>query len=86
MVLVDYNHDIFENLTETRRNHPKRLICAYLNINSLRYKVGHIKELLQKGTADILFLARKSQKIESSCSHDRSMGRLSCSMFCTDLV
>jgi hypothetical protein len=25
-------------------------------------------------------------KIESSCSHDRSIGRLSCSMFCTDLV
>jgi hypothetical protein len=43
----DDDHDIFENLTETRRNHPKRLICAYLNINSLRCKVGHIRASLE---------------------------------------
>jgi WD40 repeat protein len=24
----DDDHDIFETLTETRRNHPKRIICA----------------------------------------------------------
>ena len=35
----DDDHDIFENLTETRRHHPKRVICAYLNINSLMLKV-----------------------------------------------
>jgi exonuclease III len=30
-------------------------VHAYLNINCLRYKVGHIQELLQKGSVDILF-------------------------------
>ena len=30
--------DIFEQLPSARRKHPKRFICAYLNINSLKHK------------------------------------------------
>jgi exonuclease III len=48
---------IFCNRLGTKSTRILHRTCAYLNINSLRYKVGHIKELPQKGTVDILFLA-----------------------------
>lgn len=50
-------YDIFSELSDIRRKHPNRFLCAHLNINSLRFKFCHITELLQKGTVDILFLS-----------------------------
>ena len=44
----DENYDIFEELSSIKMKNPRRFLCAYLNINSLRYKICHIKELLQK--------------------------------------
>jgi hypothetical protein len=31
-------YDIFNELTEQRKKHPETFTCAYLNINSIRYK------------------------------------------------
>lgn len=60
----EYEYDIFDELSEMRKKHTKKFICAYLNINSLRNKISHIKELLQKGTVDMLFIAET--KIDNS--------------------
>ena len=51
------NCDIFEQLSSARWKHPKRFICAYLNINSLRHKFDYIKDLLIKKSVDLLFIA-----------------------------
>ena len=40
------DEDIFDELRQLKRKHPKKCICVYLNINSLRYKFCHICELL----------------------------------------
>lgn len=39
-------------------------MCAYLNINSIRFKFTYIKELLINNTVDLLFLSET--KIDSS--------------------
>jgi hypothetical protein len=41
------DEDIFDELRQLKRKHPKKFICVYLNINSLRYKFCHICELLK---------------------------------------
>jgi exonuclease III len=51
------DEDIFDELRQLKRKHPKKFICVYLNINSLRYKFCHICELLTSNTIDMLFLA-----------------------------
>ena len=51
------DEDIFDELGQLKRKHPKKCICVYLNINSLRYKFCHICELLTSNTIDMLFLA-----------------------------
>jgi hypothetical protein len=37
-------YDIFNELTEQRKKHPETFTCAYLNINSIRYKFCSIKQ------------------------------------------
>ena len=51
------DEDVFDELGQLKRKHPKKFICVYLNINSLRYKFCHICELLTSNTIDMLFLA-----------------------------
>jgi len=48
--------DVFNRITDLRKSHPNKLLCAFLNINSFRYKFCHIKEILQKNTIDLLFI------------------------------
>ena len=63
----DLNEDslnIFEELCELKLKFPKRFLCAYLNINSLRYKFDSIKDLLNRNILDILFLSET--KIDDS--------------------
>ena len=49
--------DIFDQLSTARKKFPSRFLCVYLNINSLRYKFDHIKDLLIQNTVDLLFIA-----------------------------
>lgn len=51
------NKNLFQDLRDTRRLHPKNFIAAYLNINSLRYKFDEIKELLVENIVDLLIIA-----------------------------
>ncbi|CAG2205039.1 unnamed protein product [Mytilus edulis] len=60
----EHQYDIFSELNEARRKHPDTFSCAYLNINSLRYKFCSIKELLCKNTVDMLIIAET--KIDDS--------------------
>ena len=48
--------DIFDSLSNLRKQHPKRFICASLNINSLRNKFYSLQKLLLNNTVDLLFL------------------------------
>ena len=48
--------DIFDNLTSIRKQHPKRFLCACLNINSIRNKFHHVRQLLTENIVDLLFL------------------------------
>lgn len=64
---VSSSTDIFDELSNIRSKHRKRFVCVYLNINSIHYKICYIKELLQKGTVDMLFLAET--KLETSFVH-----------------
>ena len=61
---VQPNVDIFDQLRTARKTFPKRFLCAYLNINSLRYKFDYIKDLLTQNTVDLLLIAET--KIEES--------------------
>ena len=54
---VQPNVDIFDQLRTARKTFPNRFLCAYLNINSLRYKFDYIKDLLTQNTVDLLFIA-----------------------------
>ena len=49
--------DIFDQLRTARKKFPNRFLCAYLNINSLRYKFDSIKDLLTQNIVDLLFIA-----------------------------
>lgn len=51
------NQTVFKQLRESRKRHPRNVLIAYLNINSVRYKFDEIKELLTDHIVDILFLA-----------------------------
>ncbi|CAC5409687.1 unnamed protein product [Mytilus coruscus] len=51
------DHDIFKDLVKLRRDAPSNIICAYLNINSYRYKFESIIDLLNRNIVDILFLS-----------------------------
>ena len=57
-------YDIFNELTEQRKKHPETFTCAYLNINSIRYKFCSIKQLLTTNTVDMLIIAET--KIDNS--------------------
>jgi hypothetical protein len=50
-------YDIFNELTEQRKKHPETFTCAYLNINSIRYKLCSIKQLLTTNTVGMLIIA-----------------------------
>jgi hypothetical protein len=52
--------NVFEDLT--MRCNPSNLVCGYLNINGLRYKYEHIKDLLQRNLFDVIF--RSEAKID----------------------
>ena len=56
--------DLFESLVKLRKDSPVNIICAYLNINSYRYKYEHIVDLLQRNIVDKLFLSET--KLEDS--------------------
>ena len=49
----EINIDI-ENLIKLRNTYPKNLLIGYLNINSLRNKIGCLQVLLDKASLDIL--------------------------------
>ena len=42
------NFDHFEELTQVRKSHPRKLITAHLNINSIRYKFDEIKQIVPR--------------------------------------
>ena len=48
--------DLFEELVQVRKMHPRKLIAGHLNINSMRYKFYEIKPLLAEKIVDILFI------------------------------
>jgi hypothetical protein len=54
---TDSKNDLFDSIKETRRENPNKFLCAYININSLRYKFCDIKELLTKNIVDLLFIS-----------------------------
>ena len=56
--------DIFDELKNLRRKNPNKFLIAYLNINSLRYKLCYISELLTANIVDMLFLSET--KIDNS--------------------
>jgi len=47
----------YQNLKSFRLNHPKNIIIAHLNINSLRSKFTEIKHIIESGYMDILCLS-----------------------------
>ena len=49
--------DLFQDLMNVRKRHPDKLLCAYLNINSMRYKFDYIRDLLQRNIVDLFFIA-----------------------------
>ena len=49
--------DLFEELVQVRKMHPRKLIAGHLNINSMCYKFDEIKPLLAEKTVDILFIS-----------------------------
>ena len=49
--------EIFDDLLKLKKKNPKKFICAYLNINSLRHKFASIHDLLSKNIVDLLFIA-----------------------------
>ena len=51
------NYNVFEELAQVRKSHPRKLISGHLNINSLRYKFDEIKPLLIDKIVDILFIS-----------------------------
>ncbi|XP_056013254.1 uncharacterized protein LOC130052406 isoform X3 [Ostrea edulis] len=61
---VENDHDIWENLVNVRKANPAKLICGYLNINSLAGEYDQIKDILQRNLIDMLFLAET--KIDAS--------------------
>ncbi|CAG2185908.1 unnamed protein product [Mytilus edulis] len=50
-------YNFFKDLVKLRRDAPTNIICAYLNINSYRYKFESIIDLLNRNIVDILFLS-----------------------------
>jgi hypothetical protein len=52
----DRVEDVFDELKNLRRKHPLQFMCAYLNINSLRYKFCLIEELLTSNNIDEVVL------------------------------
>jgi hypothetical protein len=63
----DRVEDVFDELKNLRRKHPLQFMCAYLNINSLRYKFCLIGELLTSNIVNMLFLAET--KIDETFRH-----------------
>jgi hypothetical protein len=53
----DRIEDVFDELKHLRQKHPLQFMCAYRNINSLRYTFCLIEELLTSNIVDMLFLA-----------------------------
>ena len=51
------DNDIFDELKNLRRKNPNKFLIAYLNINSLRYTLCYISELLTGNIVDMLFLS-----------------------------
>ena len=56
--------ELFDEIIQPKKRDPFKLVCVYLNINSVRQKLGNIKEFLHKNIIDILFLAET--KIDNS--------------------
>jgi len=52
--VADSKNDLFDSIKQTRREHSNKFVCAYININSLRYKFCDIKELLTKNIVVLL--------------------------------
>ena len=44
----DTSFDLFQDLMNVRKRHPDKLLCAYLNINSMRYKFDHISTVRKR--------------------------------------
>ena len=61
---LETDSDIFDQLNNMRKQHPKKFLFACLNINSLRNKFHFIQELLTNNTVDLLILLET--KIDSS--------------------
>ena len=49
--------NIFDELLNIRRKNPRKFLCTYININSLRNKFASIHELLVKNIVDVLFIS-----------------------------
>jgi len=60
----DVSGILFPELLEFKKKNYKRFVFSHLNINSLRYKIGEIKEVLSNGYTDILCLSET--KIDDS--------------------
>ena len=54
----------FEELLEVRKVHPRKLIVAHLNINSLKSKFDEIQDVLNETIVDLLFISET--KLDSS--------------------
>ena len=46
-----------DEIIQLKKRDPFKLVCVYLNINSVRQNLGNIKEFLHKNIIGILFLA-----------------------------
>ena len=54
-LIVNTNDDpIMKKLNEIRRNHPKSLVFAHVNINSVRSKFHNLADILNAGRIDVL--------------------------------
>ena len=57
-------NNIFQELYDIKKKHLNKFICAYLNINSLRYKFSSVIDLLRANVVDLLIIAET--KIDNS--------------------
>ena len=67
------NYNVFEELAQVRKSHPRKLITSHLNISSLIFKFDEIKPLLIDRIVDILFISES--KLDESVQDQLFSGR-----------
>ena len=67
------NYNVFEELAQVRKSHPRKLITSHLNISSLSYKFDEINPQFIDRIVDILFISES--KLDQSVQDQLFSGR-----------